>query len=106
MSPSQIFIWIKQAPRRWCAKLETTLGNYDFQKNGKHFLLFIYEHGTDRRHVLVYNDDQIITGNSKPVIDHFKEYLCSYFWMKDLGIIRNFLGIEVACSPSGTKNTF
>lgn len=75
--------------------------DYGLKKNVKDYSLFIYENGTDRIHVLVYVDDLIITGNSKPVIDQFKEYLCSCFRMKVLGILRYFLGTEVARSPAG-----
>ncbi|XP_057247165.1 uncharacterized mitochondrial protein AtMg00810-like [Beta vulgaris subsp. vulgaris] len=52
-------------------------------------------------HVLVYVDDLIIAGSSTAVISRFKRYLNSCFHMKDLGLLKYFLGIEVARSPDG-----
>lgn len=49
--------------------------------------------------VLIYVDDLLITGNSLAAITKFREYLSSYFHMKDLGPLKYFLGIEVAQNP-------
>lgn len=46
-------------------------------------------------------DDLIITGSTLALITTFKIYLIQCFHLKDLGISKYFLGIEVACSPSG-----
>ena len=46
-------------------------------------------------------DDLIITGSSLEVITKFKQYLSQCFKMKDLGIFKYFLGIEVARNASG-----
>ncbi|XP_049935326.1 uncharacterized mitochondrial protein AtMg00810-like [Nymphaea colorata] len=51
--------------------------------------------------ILVYVDDLIIAGNDEPGIASVKQYLHSKFHIKDLGILKYFLGIEVARAPSG-----
>jgi hypothetical protein len=51
--------------------------------------------------VLVYVDDLIIAGNTSSAIKRFKLYLSTCFHMKDLGVLKYFLGIEVARNPSG-----
>jgi len=45
--------------------------------------------------VLVYVDDLIVAGNDSLAIQQFKAYLSTYFHMKDLGVLKYFLGIEV-----------
>ncbi|KAK2966198.1 hypothetical protein RJ640_008764 [Escallonia rubra] len=50
--------------------------------------------------VLIYVNDVIITGNDIARIHRLKSYLDQKFYIKDLGKILYFLGIEVACSPS------
>lgn len=57
--------------------------------------------GSKRLHVLVYVDDLIISGSTRELIAEFKEYLSTCFHMKDLGISKYFLGIEVALGPTG-----
>ncbi|XP_073152174.1 uncharacterized protein [Henckelia pumila] len=51
--------------------------------------------------VLVYVDDIIVSGNDHAAIEAFKAYLSKCFYMKDLGILKYFLGIEVARGPDG-----
>ncbi|XP_010694536.1 uncharacterized protein LOC104907321 [Beta vulgaris subsp. vulgaris] len=45
--------------------------------------------------ILVYVDDLIIASNDMSVVKSTKALLSSHFQMKDLGIIRYFLGIKV-----------
>jgi len=92
---------LKQAPRCWFAKLTTALNDYGFIQDISDYSLFTMERNGIRLHILVYVDDLIITGSSLDVITKFKGYLSSCFYMKDLGILRYFLGIEVARSPAG-----
>lgn len=51
--------------------------------------------------MLVYVDDLIIAGNDVDAIDKLKKYLSSCFHMKDLGLLKYFIGIEVARGPEG-----
>ncbi|GAA0140208.1 hypothetical protein LIER_01596 [Lithospermum erythrorhizon] len=54
-----------------------------------------------RLHVLVYIDDLILTSNNSNAVANFKKYLSSCFHMKDLGVPKYFLGVEVARSREG-----
>ncbi|GJV81324.1 ribonuclease H-like domain-containing protein [Tanacetum coccineum] len=51
--------------------------------------------------LLVYVDDFIITGNSLDEVENFKLFLKSKFMIKDLGVMKYFLGIEVLDNSNG-----
>jgi len=50
----------------------------------------------------VYVDDLLITGDDTQFISHIKAQLHQAFTIKDLGLARYFLGIEIARSSAGT----
>jgi len=51
--------------------------------------------------LLVYVDDLVLIGNDSKACTKLKEYLNSYFHIKDLSSLKYFLGIEVAQTPKG-----
>lgn len=51
--------------------------------------------------VLVYVDDVVIIGNDDKIIATLKSFLNQHFYIKDLGPLKYFLGIEVARSQQG-----
>ncbi|KAA3465104.1 putative LRR receptor-like serine/threonine-protein kinase [Gossypium australe] len=63
--------------------------------------LFIRYVGPQLVLVLVYIDDIIITGNDPSSIDHFVQDFNDQFYLKDLGQLSYFLGIEVTHTSSG-----
>ena len=92
---------LKQAPRCWFAKLATSLEAYGFEQSLSDYSLFVYKTEDIEVRVLVYVDDLVITGNTIGAITNFKEYLSKCFYMKDLGVLKYFLGIEVARNSEG-----
>ncbi|KAG7564441.1 Ribonuclease H-like superfamily [Arabidopsis suecica] len=91
---------LKQAPRCWFAKLADSLLKCGFFQTRPDYSLFVYnKHGISLR-ILVYVDDLIISGNSPSAIQEFKDYLSTCFYIKDLGLLKYFLGLEVARSPA------
>ncbi|RVW12195.1 Retrovirus-related Pol polyprotein from transposon RE2 [Vitis vinifera] len=92
---------LKQTPRCWFAKLVTTLKGYGFLQSYSDYSLFTYTKGNVQINVLVYVDDLIISGNDSAALETFKAYLSDCFKMKDIGVLKYFLGIEVARSSAG-----
>lgn len=87
---------LKKSPRCWFEKLSTSFLDYGFIQSVSDYSLFTMNTSKKRLHVLVYVDYLIIAGNSPTFIAMFKDYMSSCFHMKDLGILKYFLGIEVA----------
>ncbi|KAJ4790588.1 Retroelement pol polyprotein-like [Rhynchospora pubera] len=92
---------LRQAPRMWFSKLTAALEGYGFAQSRADYSLFVYNKGDVFLTVLVYVDDLVIAGNNTDAINHFKQYLCATFHMKDLGQLKYFLGIEIARGPVG-----
>ncbi|KAL5713812.1 hypothetical protein ACHQM5_015857 [Ranunculus cassubicifolius] len=92
---------LKQAPRCWFAKLVSALKGYGFLQSYSDYSLFTYTKGSVQVNVLVYVDDLILSGNDHAALAMVKDYLSSCFHMKDLGVLKYFLGIEVARSSVG-----
>ena len=51
--------------------------------------------------IVVYVDDIIVTRDDNEEIHFLKTHLDQVFTIKDLGILHNFLGIEVSCQEDG-----
>nr|GEX54577.1 uncharacterized mitochondrial protein AtMg00810-like [Tanacetum cinerariifolium] len=72
----------------------------------KHDYSIIVKHNGDEFTVaLVYVDNVLLTGNSPIVISQTKAALDAKFTIKDLGLAKYFLGIEIASLTQGTYLT-
>ncbi|GJR73436.1 putative reverse transcriptase domain-containing protein [Tanacetum coccineum] len=65
------------------------------------YSLFVKGSGNTFVALHVYVDDIVITGSDIKQIDDFKQYLKSKFQIKDLGLLKYFLGIEVLRNNKG-----
>ncbi|KAL9237818.1 hypothetical protein vseg_012322 [Gypsophila vaccaria] len=92
---------LRQAPRCWYAKLATTLSSYGFIMSASDNFLFTFRKNNIEIHILIYVDDLVIVGYDSQAITAFKSYLSKCFYMKDLGKLKYFLGLEVAHSSKG-----
>ena len=86
---------LKQLPYCWFAKLSTTLKHYGFWQSLYNYSLFVLQRPGVHIIVLVYVDDLIISGDNHEAITEFKAYLHNCFHIKDLGILKYLLGVEV-----------
>ena len=73
---------------------------YD-QSRGDHTLFIKHSKEGKVTLMLVYVDDMIVTSNDKKEQGRLKERLTREFEIKDLGVLKYFLGIEVAYSKVG-----
>lgn len=92
---------LKQAPRAWFEKFSTVITSLGFHHSDHDSALFVKCTNAGRILLSLYVDDMIITGDDSDGIAYLKSELARCFAMKDLGTLRYFLGIEVACSPKG-----
>lgn len=86
---------LKQAPRQWFAKLNNALKSHGFVQSKSDYTLFSKEDAKRFLVILVYVDDLILASNCSAAISHTKEFLNLSLHMKDMGILRYFLGIQV-----------
>ncbi|KAG7588726.1 Integrase catalytic core [Arabidopsis suecica] len=92
---------LKQSPRAWYHKLSSTLKANGFKKSESDHTLFTLQNDQGIVVVLIYVDDLIISGSNKEGIKSIKTSLHNAFDIKDLGVLKYFLGIEVCRSPEG-----
>ncbi|KAB2632525.1 hypothetical protein D8674_028772 [Pyrus ussuriensis x Pyrus communis] len=92
---------LKQSPRAWYARLSSVLISVGFGRSNADSFLFVRSGTAGTLVVLVYVDDLIITGDNPEEIKELKHSLQQRFAIKDLGVLRYFLGIEMATSHKG-----
>ncbi|GKV50509.1 hypothetical protein SLEP1_g57212 [Rubroshorea leprosula] len=90
---------LKQASHNGFAKLSSALLEVGFLSSPVDPSLFTRINGAVKMFVLV--GVLVLHGNDVAVISFLKSFLHSRFHMKDLGILKYFLGIEVARSSKG-----
>ena len=86
---------LRQAPRAWNVKLDTSLRELGFIKCSSEHGMYTRGEAASRVVVGVYVDDLIITGASRKEIGGFKVEMHRLFRMSDLGLLSYYLGIEV-----------
>ena len=93
---------LKQAPTAWFDKLKETLLKFECKSSKCDPSLFVYSKGSSTTYMLVYVDDIIITGNNPSLIKQLISKLNTFFFLKDLGSLDYFLGIEVKHQSDGS----
>ncbi|CAL9012606.1 unnamed protein product, partial [Prunus brigantina] len=92
---------LKQSPRAWYAKLSSVLEAAGFQSSNADSSLFVRSGSAGKVVVLIYVDDLIVIGDNANEINNLKWYLKQKLAIKDLGVLKYFLGIEMATSHKG-----
>jgi hypothetical protein len=86
---------LRQAPRAWNAKLESSLLSLGFSRSSSEHAVYTRGKGKSRLLLGVYVDDLVVTGEDQQEIASFKEQMKNLFKMSDLGILTYYLGIEL-----------
>ena len=93
---------LKQASRQWNIEQTKFLIGKGFKQLKSDYSLFTRVKSDKVIFILVSVDDLLIIGNDADGIHTIKAALHSAFTIKDLGLARYFLGIELARSSQGT----
>ncbi|TFY51065.1 hypothetical protein EVJ58_g10757 [Rhodofomes roseus] len=96
---------LKQASRQWNAKIHTSLLGLGFTRTYSDAGVYVYtrESGDHTCVVILYVDDLLLLGDSKPFIDSVKERLSREYQMTDLGAVQRFLGLRIHRERSTRK---
>jgi hypothetical protein len=92
---------LRQAPRAWNAKLDSTLKGMGFGQSPHEAAIYRRGNGGNTLLVGVYVDDLVITSTKDAEVAAFKEEMKVTFRMSDLGLLSFYLGIEVHQGDSG-----
>ena len=101
----KVLYGLKQAPRAWFHKLKDALHTWRFISSTSDTYLFIYKHNGNFLLLLVYVDDLLITGNNVPLVQTLIQDLQNRFALKDLGLVKDFLGFETLHTTTGLHLT-
>ena len=92
---------LKQATRAWYAKMDVFLLSIDFIRWKSDPNVYLQKHDGIFQVIVLYVYELLITGSCTTSIGSIKSYLHSEFAMTDLGLLRQFLGLEIEKSEMG-----
>ena len=92
---------LKQAPRAWFDTFSNFLIDYGFVCSKSDPSLFTYDFNNVSMVLLLYVDDILLTGCNDECIQILVNTLSQRFSMKDMGVPKYFLGIEMEMLSSG-----
>jgi hypothetical protein len=94
---------LKQAPRAWYAKMDSYLLSHNFVRCKLDLNVYMLRTIDSLLLLVLYVDDLLITGCSTSSIATVKRILHDRFFMKDMGLLHFFLGLEISQDASGIK---
>lgn len=86
---------LKQSSRAWYKKVDECLLNIGYVKSKIEPCLYIKSVGSSKTIVTLYVDDFFVFSNNKTETNHLKSMLGKNFVLKDLGIVKECLGMSV-----------
>jgi hypothetical protein len=92
---------LKQESRKWNERLTSLLLREGYEQSTADYSLFTLTKDANFTALLVYVDDIILAGNDLMEFQRIKHILDSNFKIKDLGVLKYFLGLEIAHSKLG-----
>lgn len=86
---------LKNSPKCWNNKFNSVISREGFIKSKNDSCLFKRCIGKDKMYILLYVDDILFFSTNERHIVELKNILNKEFEMKDMGLVSNFLGINV-----------
>lgn len=92
---------MKQASREWNARLTTYLLANGFKQSYSDYVLFVRGSGDGFIVVPVYVNDLAIANKHLEVVEDFKRFLNTQFKVKDHGVLKYFIGLDLTRVAEG-----
>lgn len=93
---------LKQAARAWNLALHGVLLECGSVQSENDKCLYRIKNGKEILYILVHVDDILIAGNSNRLANQVSKQINSKFELKDLGLVRHYLGIDVKRNVDGS----
>ena len=96
---------LKQAPREWYSKMDVFLLSQNFQRCRSDPNVYLKKYDGHIIIIFLYDDELLITGSIVSSISAVKTALDNAFEMSDLGLLKQFLGLEIEQNYDGIMVT-
>ena len=96
---------LKQAPREWNSKMDAFLLSQKFQRCKSDTNVYIQKYDGNFIIIFLYVDGLLIIGSTVASISAIKTTLHNAFEMSDLGLLKQFLGLEIEQNYDGIMVT-
>lgn len=96
---------LKGSPRTWNDKFHDFMLSLSFVRSENEYCIYIKTTKTYKIYILIYVDDLLLAGTDEKEVNNIKDILHKTFKMKDLGLIKNFLGMIITQDITTSKIT-
>ena len=86
---------LKQAPRQWYKKFDSLMHRIGFKRCEANYCYYVKSFDNSYIILLLYVNDMLIVGSSIEEINNLKKQLSKQFAMKDLGAVKQILGMRI-----------
>jgi len=86
---------LRESPRAWYECLDKYLQELGFRKSARDYCLYILSYKDDVIYLIIFVYDLLICGKNKEKLKNINDKLSDKFEMKDLGVVRTYLGIDI-----------
>jgi hypothetical protein len=92
---------LKQAPLAWYENIKMALQGFDFIRCELDYGIFVTMRNGYPVYLAVYVDDLLVMGERTQDIEEIKDLLKKRYKMKDLGVAKRFLGMDIEYRENG-----
>ena len=87
---------LKQLPRQWYKRFDSFMTSHDFRRSNNDSCIYFKNNDNGSFiYLLLYVDDILVAAKDKREIRKVKTQLSKEFEMKDLGLTKKILGMEI-----------
>ena len=85
---------LKQAPRQWSKKFDSFMVGHGYTRTNADHCVYVRKF-PNGKFVILFVDDILVVRQDAGVIENLKKDLFKLFDMKDLGLVRQILGMQI-----------
>ncbi|KAF2888063.1 hypothetical protein ILUMI_18110 [Ignelater luminosus] len=86
---------LKESPRAWYDCFNDFLKTLGFHRSYYDYCLYVKKENDSLIYILLFVDDLLICSKDRQAIVHIKNSLFKKFKMKDIGKVKNYIGIDI-----------